>query len=256
MYMLSEGGRYDSWIALLFLNPGRGSLHPPYISRACSYPSQPFCYHIFQASGEDRVWGQELLIFWVCAELLGYREKWTFKEKGWWKEEDLLSCLEIQKGPLVRWKRSFGGWRVCMHMGWNVVVPAALTQVESQASSSQKNGRGGSKRHDPLAPSLSLLARCAQLASYYLCQGAVGHQAGVCPLIHPLPPLCRVHWAPIWGSSEEGSSPKTYSLLTGWTSSPFSTAATCYHSISFNFSVTAGEGSLWLVSPCPSPLHS
>lgn len=27
MYMLSEGGRYDSWIALLFLNAGRGSLH-------------------------------------------------------------------------------------------------------------------------------------------------------------------------------------------------------------------------------------
>lgn len=83
MYMLSEGGRYDSWIALLFLNAGRGSLHAPYLSHACSYPSQPFFHHIFQAYGEDCVWGQELLIFWVCAELLGYREKWTFKEKGW-----------------------------------------------------------------------------------------------------------------------------------------------------------------------------
>jgi len=63
MYMLSEGGRYDSGIALLFLNAVRDSLRAPYLSRACSYLSHPFCYHIFQASGEDRVWGQELLIF-------------------------------------------------------------------------------------------------------------------------------------------------------------------------------------------------
>lgn len=123
MYMLSEGGRYGSWIALLFLNAGRGSLLAPSISPACSYPYLPFCYHNFQASGEDRVWGQELLIFWVCAELLGYREKWTFKEKGWWKGEDLLSCLETQKGPLVKWKGSFWGRSQRTHVGWNVGSP-------------------------------------------------------------------------------------------------------------------------------------
>ena len=37
------------------------------------------------------------------------------------------------------------------------IVPAALTQAESRASSTQKNGREGSKRQDPLAPSTSLL---------------------------------------------------------------------------------------------------
>lgn len=42
MYILSEGGRYDSWIALPLLDAERSSLRAPCVSRACSYPISVF----------------------------------------------------------------------------------------------------------------------------------------------------------------------------------------------------------------------